>query len=188
MEYAAEGIILASTPYEEAFILDVFTKEYGRITFVSKRQKKQKMVAASPLLAVELIVIPSEKRFWKCSDMQITTSFPKLRTTRARLLQAASIANLLTKILPTRAPHPECFDAFRAFLEYMPLYTYPETATCLFLLKFCHFEGLFPSHELSSHEMQLCAQLVAAPFDEEITVKIDGSLLGKLEKLAKGGT
>jgi DNA repair protein RecO len=188
MQQAAEGIILASTPYEESFILDVFTKEYGRVKFVAKGQKKHKPFALSPLLSVELTLIPSEKPFWKCSEIQVCSSFPKIRTTRASLMQGAYIAHLLTKVLPTKAPHPECFDTFCSFLEHLPLFIQAEAASCVFLAKFCYFEGLFPGNELVAAQKELSCTCIEAPFELLTKVRTDQELLRKLEKLAKGGT
>jgi DNA repair protein RecO len=186
MEHAAEGIVLSSLPYEESFIVDVFTKEYGRVKFVAKKQKK--LIALSPLLAVELVLIPSLKSFWKCKEVLVRTSFPKLRTARTLLEQAAFAVKLLTSTLPVGEPHEACFLYFREFLDMLPLYRYPETATCVFLSKFCHLEGLFPGSELESHEKELCVKFIESSFEMNKEIGAAKSVLKKLEKLAKGGT
>lgn len=140
---AIEGITLASFAFQESsHILSVFTKEHGRIKCVAKSGRKAQMRGLCPLLGVELLVIPSEKELWKCTECQVATSYPSLRTSLEHLRFAAQITDLLDKFLPLHHPVEHLYILYSQFLANMPTFAKPHVAACMFLEKLLVLEGM----------------------------------------------
>ncbi|MBS0655474.1 MAG: recombination protein O N-terminal domain-containing protein, partial [Verrucomicrobia bacterium] len=175
-------------PFEEtSSIVNLFSKELGRIKIVIKQSGRKRLQSYSQLLGVEAVVIQSDKELWKCRDCVIVRSYPHLRTSLDRLQTAAHSAALLAKLLPLCLPLAPIYALFLEFLEQIPHFTYPHVALAAFLAKFCVHEGLFPSEELktpqemSEYMLLACKdlrELKAESVDRKLTLKLTHFLLG----------
>lgn len=140
---AIEGITLASFAFQESsHILSVFTKQHGRIKCVTKGGKKAQMRGLCPLLGVELLVVPSEKELWKCTECQVATSYPSLRTSLSHLQFAAQVTDLLDKLLPLHHPVGNLYILYSQFLANIQSFEKPHIAACIFLEKLLVAEGM----------------------------------------------
>ncbi len=179
MQAAVHGTILAAFPFEESYIIDLFSKEYGRIKFVAKTTKA-KMLGYGPLLEIEASVVPSEKEFWKCRDCVICTSHPQLRSKLLHLQQAARLCKLLTKIIPLHAPLPDVYLLFDELLKELPSFLSAHVGTLAFLAKFCRHEGWLPHELLLPRENEICLAISDLPYAQLYTENLELSLLEKL--------
>jgi DNA repair protein RecO (recombination protein O) len=178
---AIEGIILSSIPFEEtSSIINLFSKEFGRIKVVIKQSSRKRLQSYSQLLGVELLVITSEKELWKGRECEVTRSFPQLRMRLDRLQSAALLADLLAKILPLMLPLAPIYVLFSQVLEQMPHFTHPHVAAAAFLAKFCMQEGLSPIEVLDTEEMQKYLFLAASNLESLINESVDPLLVTKL--------
>jgi DNA repair protein RecO (recombination protein O) len=179
---AVEGIILSAIPFEEtSSIVNLFSKELGRIKIVIKQSSRKRLQSYSQLLAVEAVVIQSDKELWKCRECDVVRSYPQLRTSLDRLQTAAHSADLLAKLLPLCLPLAPIYALFSEFLEQMPHFTSPHVALAAFLVKFCVHEGLFPSEELKTPQEINEYMLLACKDLRELKAELIGrELVSKL--------
>lgn len=180
-----EGIILSAIPFEEtSYILNLFSSQWGRVKLVTKQPNRKHLQSYSPLLAIEALVIPSDKELWKCRDCHVTNSYPKLRRRLESLYQGASISDLLAKVLPLHLPIPAVYALFSSFLENLPLFAHAHVASIAFLTQFCIHEGFFPVTHASSHfspkEIEQCIYLASNTLEKIKDEFVEKELLWKL--------
>ena len=141
--HAVEGITLTSFAFQEtSHIISLLTKEHGRIKCVTKSYRKTQVRSISPLLGVELLVIPSEKELWKCKEYIVRTSYPHLRTSLKHLRIAAEITNFLDKFLPLHHQVLHLYTLYSDFLAHLPHFIHPHVAATCFLEKLMVHEGM----------------------------------------------
>jgi DNA repair protein RecO len=181
-----EGIILSAIPFEEtSYILNLFSKEWGRIKLVTKQPHRKHIQSYSSLLAIEALVIPSEKELWKCRDCHSINSYPRLRSRLESLYQGATISDLLAKILPLHLSLPAIYSLFSSFLENMPSFAHPHVAATAFLAQFCIHEGFFPAEKtanvhFSAQELDSYIYLATSDLETIRSECTDKALLSKL--------
>ncbi len=140
---AIEGITLASFAFQEnAHILSIFSKEHGKIKCVCKSYSKSKARGFSPLLGVEMVVIPSDKELWKSKECTVTTSYQALRLSLAHLRFAAEVTDLINRILPLHHPVPELYALYSKFLQEAAESNPAHESACRFLERFLFVEGM----------------------------------------------
>ncbi len=140
---AVVGITLASFPFQEnAHILSIFSKEHGKIKCVTKSYSKSKARGFSPLLGVEMVVIPSDKELWKCKECIVTTSYQALRLSLTHLRFAAEVTDLINRLLPLQHPVPELYALYSQFLADIAHMEPAHSAACIFLEKLLITEGM----------------------------------------------
>jgi DNA repair protein RecO len=181
-QQAIEAIILKAVPFEEQTqILTLFSKEYGKISLVLKKQKKTNREGLGPLLLVEAEVMVSEKELWKTKNYDVINSFPRLRQRLDTLRHAAASTQFLAKILPLHAPAPTLYRYFHEYLTHLSNFTDPQVATTCFLAKLCALEGVLGENgRLSSEEVTLCLEMAKTTFEDLYSFHCDQGLAKKL--------
>lgn len=181
-QQAISAIVIKAIAFEEqTHILTLFSKERGKIALAIKQPKRAKRQGFSPLLAVEAIVVPSEKDVWKCFSCEVTNSFPRLRMNLEVLRYAVGTTHILAQALPMHAPSDALYDEYISFLSLIPAFTHPHVAATAFMAKLCLHEGILGAHgPLAKDDAELCLQLAEKPFGEIHEYTCDKALLRKL--------
>lgn len=181
---ALEAIILKVVPFEEhSHIVTLFSKEYGKVTLITKRGQKTK--GLSPLLLVEAEAHVSEKEIWKAHHFEVINSFPQLRLKLDILRHAAGACQFLAHTLPIHAKSLELYSHFLEFLQKLSFFTLPHVASSALLAKFCLLEGLLGGDlPLCKEEQLTCHMLAYEPFETLYKVVCEEALLKKLVVIA----
>ena len=110
---AIEAIVLKAKRFQEhKHILTLFSKECGIISVIATARKQ----AFSPLLKVEVELMPSEKELKKCKAVQIVGSYQALRLSLEKLQRAAMMLDFVEKELPTDEPVEELYELLEMHL------------------------------------------------------------------------
>ena len=114
MILSSKGIILKVFPYSNtSLICNVFTDDYGKLTFIAKGVRKAK----NPLLSIlqPFNLLEFQYYYKKNRSMQlikeadIVISFDKLRNQLSTIVMGSAILNIINKIFENEYPNTTVF-------------------------------------------------------------------------------
>jgi len=109
--------ILHSHPYKEtSLVIDVFTREHGRLAMVAKGAKRPGSALRAALLALQPLEIVWSGRGEVRTLAQATWQAGQPWLTGRALLCGMYLNELLIKLLPREDPHPRLFETYAATL------------------------------------------------------------------------
>ena len=190
---AIVGIILKVVPLQETKqLVTLFSKEEGLIVCATKTYENKHRIGISPLMKVELEVLSTnrEKEIWKGQNVQITTSYPAIRSKLETLQSAAFLNQMILQTLPQRIPLPDIWQLFDDCLRTLCNFAFSRTALSAFLAKLLMMEGSFAIESnalmiFSETEKKQLAQLIETPFALLYDEKIEKEVFQKLLEHAK---
>lgn len=142
-----EGIVISETNYSESSkILNIFTKEYGKIGVLSKGCRKMK----SPLRAVSAkLIYGSFHIYYKENGLStliavdLIDSFKKIMTDLTCITYASYLLELVDQVL-RQMEEEQIYSVFIATLKKMNEGFSPAILTCIFELKTLAYLGVQP--------------------------------------------
>ena len=108
---AHEAFILHHRPYREtSALLNVFTKQHGRVTLVGRGSRRQATRAS--IQPFVLLHINFQGRTELMTLTHIETVGVPVALKKECLLSGLYLNELLVRLLPLQDPHPDLFDAY----------------------------------------------------------------------------
>ncbi|MDX8337940.1 DNA repair protein RecO [Draconibacterium sp. IB214405] len=189
---ATEGIVLHSVKYgESSVIATIFTKEFGRQSYMinAARSKKSKNKASllQPMFLVELEAYQKQSR-----DLQRIRAIKSLATYQdipfdiVKSTQAIFLAELLYKTIHEQESYPELFEFIKHALLYLDLMDEGKANFHLyFLFHLTEYLGFMPDTTMPGFEGWLDLQKgVVVPFEPSHPMFANKEATAQLVKLA----
>ena len=117
-ENCQKGFVLHSRSYRESsLLLDIFTREHGKLSMISKGAKRGKAKKSTILQPF----IPLSVSWVGRSDLltltQVEEKGPRYLLMARKMVCGLYMNELLVRLLHSADPHPELFDAFEIALK-----------------------------------------------------------------------
>lgn len=109
-QFRFEAVILKKQPFfEKDFLVEVFSREYGKVKVLAKYAQKKSSGFLEPTNQVDLHVFRG-KSFLLVQQVSITSSFPQYRLDYNRLSLACYFLNLVRLSVSYDQPNDELYD------------------------------------------------------------------------------
>lgn len=145
------GFLLHSYPWREtSFVVDVLSRDHGRIPLIAKGARRPRSVMRGLLLAFQ----PLELGWSGAGEMKTLIAVEwagGLPLLSGSALMCGYYANeLLVRLLPREDPHPGLFDAYAALLRALAHAQPQDLALRLFELALIRELGYAPTFEMDA--------------------------------------
>lgn len=189
---ATEGIVLHSVKYgESSVIATIFTKEFGRQSYMinATRSKKSKNKAGllQPLFLVELEAYQKQSRdLQRIRAIKSLTTYQDIPFDIVKSTQAIFLAELLYKTIHEQESYPELFEFMKNALLYMDLMDEGKANFHLyFLFHLTEYLGFMPDTTMAGFEGWFDLQKGAVvPFEPSHPMFANKEATAHLVKLA----
>ncbi|HPB80449.1 MAG TPA: DNA repair protein RecO [Spirochaetota bacterium] len=143
------GVVLSSFPGGEADrIARIFTREYGKRTFVFKgirKSRKRSTLVAEPGTVVDLMYYYHDNREYQVAgEFQVRDHFYSIREDLERIFHLYLILETVEKITGFNDPNRQVFDLLARGLETLSSSHYPVNVTLFFLIHLFRLNGILP--------------------------------------------
>lgn len=117
-EQLQSGFVLHSRPWREtSLLLDIFTKNHGKISLCAKGVRSKKSPKRSLLQPLSPLLLCWSGRGEMQTLTKLESAAPAIRLTGTALYSAFYINELLVRLLHRHDPHPELFYHYQKTLE-----------------------------------------------------------------------
>ena len=189
---ATEGIVLHTIKYgESSVITTVFTKEFGRQSYLinaaRSRKSKNKAGLLQPLFMVELEAYQKQSRdLQRIRAMKSLTTYQEIPFDIVKSTQAIFLAEVLYKTISEQESYPELFEFLKNALLYLDLMEEGKTNFHLyFLFHLTEYLGFMPNTTQTGFEGWLDLQKGAVvPFEPSHPMFVNKEATAILVKLA----
>lgn len=112
-----QAFLLHSTPYREtSLVVDLFTREHGRVAAVAKGAKRPRSALRAVLLQFQPLTVGLAGRGELRNLVGAEWEGGSIAPVGDALLCAFYLNELLVRLLPREDPHPQLYDGYRAAL------------------------------------------------------------------------
>ncbi len=112
-----QAFLLHSTPYREtSLVVDLFTREHGRVAAVAKGAKRPRSALRAVLLQFQPLAVGLAGRGELRNLVGAEWEGGSIAPLGDALLCAFYLNELLVRLLPREDPHPQLYDGYRAAL------------------------------------------------------------------------
>lgn len=179
-----EGIVLSSIPFQErSRIITLFTTEGMLKCLVKRGVRLDRIALATPLTRGHYLLRARKSMLYELIDGTSLDAYLELRSSLARLHQAAYMGRALLHTQWPDKPVPLLYALFQQFLQVLVSDHREQTSWHIyFLIKLLKHEGLLPSHP-SGWNQEECGVLMNIaqqrliqhfpPLSPELTQKVE---------------
>jgi len=141
------GIVTKRVNFREtSIVVNVFTKNYGRISGILKgfyRGRKEFTSSLDIFTLNEFLFYPRKSSLWLISSADLIKDFPYLYNDYHKACIAAKFVKIIEKVIPYGERNKEIFSLF--YLSLLSLEKFPPYIVfCVFFIKFLNFSGFKP--------------------------------------------
>ena len=154
MYCTTRGIIIHSTLYNDKYsIIHVYTELYGRVSYLTARQRKQKTRVSNahfmPLTIVEMEVEHLKKReIQRIKEMHIYYPLVNIPAHPVKNAMALFLTEILYRILQTTESDPKLFDYLCNSIRFFEILEQGiANFHLVFLMRLARYLGIFPNAE-----------------------------------------
>jgi len=156
---ATEGIVLHFIKYgESSVIATIFTKEFGRQSYMvnssRSRKSKNKVGLLQPLFLLDLEVYQKQSReIQRVKELKSLQAYQNIPFDIKKLTQAIFLAEMLYKTIHEQESYPELYDFLKSALLYFDLMEEGwQNFHMYFLFRLTEYFGFMPDTQKSSFE------------------------------------
>ena len=144
-----QGFILEREELREtSLFVTAFTRDFGKLKFVSKgvRVPEQRFISAYELFALNDIVFYEKKRrnFYLLSQCELLDFFPEVRNSLEKISYAVYFSDFLNAVTPVGEKNTELFELLFNSLELLSSGASPKRVARVFEIKLLSFLGFMP--------------------------------------------
>ncbi|OQX88466.1 MAG: DNA repair protein RecO [Candidatus Omnitrophica bacterium 4484_70.2] len=142
------GIVTKRVNFREtSIVVNVFTKNYGRISGILKgfyRGRKEFTSSLDIFTLNEILFYPRKSSLWLISSADLIRNFPYLYNDYYKACIAAKFIKIIEKVIPYGERNKEIFSLFYLSLLSLEKFS-PYIVFCVFFIKFLNFSGFKPN-------------------------------------------
>lgn len=145
------GVVLSSFPGGEADrIVRIFTREYGKRSFVFKgirKSRKRSTLVSEPGTVVDLVYYYHDNRDYQVAgEFQVRNHFYSIREDLGRIFHLYLVLETVEKITGFNDPNRQIFDLLTRGIETLSSSPYTVNVTLFFLIHLFRLNGILPDY------------------------------------------